>query len=122
MECAVFKYWCKLVRVVDGDTIDIDLDLGFSVWVLKQRVRLLGINTPESRTRNLAEKKLGLLAKERLIELLPNTFVIQTYKDKKGKYGRLLGTPYVKDVDICKQLMEEGHAREYYGGKKEPWV
>ena len=118
----MFKYWCKLVRVVDGDTIDIDLDLGFSVWVLKQRVRLLGINTPESRTRNLAEKKLGLLAKERLIELLPNTFVIQTYKDEKGKYGRILGTPYVNDVDICKQLMEEGHAREYYGGKKEPWV
>ena len=122
MECVVFKYWCKLVKIVDGDTIDISLDLGFSVWMLKQRVRLLGINTPESRTRNLAEKKLGVAAKARLEALLPPTFIIQTAKDGKGKYGRILGTPYVDGVDICQQLIEEGHAREYHGGKKEPWV
>jgi len=117
-----YEYKCKLVRIIDGDTIDISLDLGFSVWMLKQRVRLLGINSPESRTRNLAEKKLGLAAKARLEALLPNTFIIQTTKDGRGKYGRILGTPYVDGVDICQQLIEEGHAREYHGGKKEPWV
>ena len=64
-----FVYNCNLVKVVDGDTIDVDVDLGFDCWLRNKRVRLMGIDTPESRTRNLAEKALGLKAKERLIEL-----------------------------------------------------
>ena len=55
----MYEYKCTLLRVVDGDTIDVDIDLGFKVWLRKERVRMVGIDTPESRTRNLAEKKLG---------------------------------------------------------------
>ena len=106
----MYEYRCVLRRVVDGDTIDVDIDLGFKVWLRKERVRLYGINTPESRTRNLAEKKLGLLAKKRLKELLQKNFTIRTEKDGKGKFGRILGVPYVEGHNICEQLIEEGHA------------
>tara|TARA_R110000751_G_scaffold2032_2_gene10908 strand:- start:1133 stop:1495 length:363 start_codon:yes stop_codon:yes gene_type:complete len=112
-----YTYKCTLVRVVDGDTLDVDIDLGFDVWLKKQRVRLVGIDTPESRTRNLGEKALGLAAKARLIELCGDLITVQSHG--KGKYGRILGTPYDKDgVDICKVLVDEGHAVEYFGGKK----
>ena len=80
-----YRYKATLLRVVDGDTIDIDVDLGFGVWLRKQRVRLMGIDTPESRTRNLAEKELGLASKARLEELLSvSQFTIITHKDGKG--------------------------------------
>ncbi|QDP46216.1 MAG: putative nuclease-like protein [Prokaryotic dsDNA virus sp.] len=119
----MYEYRCVLRRVVDGDTIDVDIDLGFKVWLRKERVRLYGINTPESRTRNLDEKKLGLLAKARLKELLQKNFTIRTEKDGKGKFGRILGVPYVEGHNICEQLIEEGHARSYFGyGPKEPWT
>jgi len=116
------EYRCSLDRVIDGDTIDVHIDLGFKIILSKERVRLLGINTPESRTRNLAEKALGLAAKARLKELLPKKFIIKTFKDEKGKFGRILGLPFVEDVDICQQLIDEGHARVYHGGTKVPWV
>jgi len=119
----MYEYRCILRRVIDGDTIDVDIDLGFKVFLQKERVRLYGINTPESRTRNLAEKKLGLASKARLKELLPKTFIVRTEKDGKGKFGRILGIPLVEGVNICEQLIEEGHARSYFGyGPKEPWV
>ena len=112
-----FVYQAELERVVDGDTVDVTLDLGFDVKLHKQRVRLHGIDTPESRTRNLAEKKLGLAAKERLKELCVGTFKVKSLG--KGKYGRVLGIPYTEDgQDICQLLIDEGHAVEYYGGKK----
>jgi len=112
-----FVYRATLDRVVDGDTFDCILDLGFDVKLHKQRVRLHGIDTPESRTRDLAEKKLGLAAKERLKELCVGSFKVKSHG--KGKYGRILGTPYTEDgKDICKILIEEGHAVEYYGGTK----
>jgi len=112
-----FVYQAELDRVVDGDTIDIILDLGFDVKLHKQRVRLHGIDTPESRTRDLTEKKLGLAAKERLQELCVGKFKIKSLG--KGKYGRILGIPYTEDgEDICQILIKEGHAVEYYGGKK----
>ena len=112
-----FVYQAELERVVDGDTVDVTLDLGFDVKLHKQRVRLHGIDTPESRTRNLAEKKLGLAAKERLKELCVGRFKVKSLG--KGKYGRILGIPYTEDgQDICKMLIDEGHAVEYYGGKK----
>lgn len=112
-----FVYQAELDRVVDGDTVDVILDLGFDVKLHKQRVRLAGIDTPESRTRDLAEKKLGLAAKERLKELCVGTFKIKSLG--KGKYGRILGIPYTEDgEDICQMLIKEGHAVVYDGGKK----
>ena len=112
-----FGYQAELERVVDGDTVDVTLDLGFDVKLHKQRVRLHGIDTPESRTRNLEEKKLGLAAKERLKELCVGRFKVKSLG--KGKYGRVLGIPYTEDgQDICQLLIDEGHAVEYYGGKK----
>jgi len=112
-----YVYEAELERVIDGDTIDITLRLGFDVNLKKQRVRLHGIDTPESRTRNLEEKKLGLAAKDRLKELCIGRFKIKSLG--KGKYGRILGIPYDQDgADICKTLVNEGHAVEYFGGKK----
>ena len=112
-----FVYNAILERVVDGDTVDVTLDLGFSVHLKKQRCRLAGIDTPESRTRNLEEKTLGLKAKERLKELCVGSFKIQSLG--KGKYGRILAIPYTEDgQDICQMLVNEGHAVEYHGGTK----
>ena len=76
-----YIYTATLVRIIDADTLDCDIDLGFGVWIRKQRVRFRGIDTPESRTRNLEDNK-----------------------------------------SVCEVLKKEGHAREYFGGKKEPWV
>ena len=112
----MYTYRAKLDRVIDGDTIDANIDLGFDVSVHK-RIRLTGIDTPESRTRDLAEKKLGLAAKERLKELCIGK--IQVKSLGKGKYGRILGIPYTEDGrDICDVLVKEGHAVEYHGGTK----
>ena len=121
-ELRMHEYRCSLDRIIDGDTIDVHIDLGFKITLSNERVRLLGINTPESRTRNLEEKALGLAAKARLKELLPKKFIIKTFKDEKGKFGRILGLPFVEGVDICQQLVDEGHARVYHGGTKIPWV
>jgi micrococcal nuclease len=112
-----FVYNAILERVVDGDTIDVTLDLGFNVFLKKQRCRLAGIDTPESRTRDLAEKKLGLEAKARLTELCGHTLKIKSLG--RGKFGRILAIPYTNDnEDICQILIQEGHAVEYWGGKK----
>ena len=113
----MYEYKCTVDRIVDGDTIDVILDLGFDVKLHKQRVRLAGIDTPESRTRDLAEKKLGLAAKERLKELCFGKFKIKSLG--KGKYGRIIGIPYTENgEDICQILIKEGHAVEYHGGTK----
>jgi|TARA_R110000868_G_scaffold381300_1_gene647680 micrococcal nuclease len=112
-----FVYNAILERVIDGDTIDVTLDLGFSCFLHKQRVRLAGIDTPESRTRNLEEKALGLKAKKRLVEVCIGSFKIKSLG--KGKYGRILGIPYTEDgEDICQMLIKEKHAVEYWGGTK----
>jgi len=112
-----FVYNARLDRIVDGDTFDCILDLGFDVKLHKQRVRLAGIDTPESRTRDLEEKKLGLAAKERLQELCVGKLKIKSLG--KGKYGRILGILYTEDgQDICQMLIDEGHAVEYHGGTK----
>tara|TARA_R100001480_G_C4716824_1_gene179445 strand:- start:412 stop:792 length:381 start_codon:yes stop_codon:yes gene_type:complete len=112
-----FVYNAILERVVDGDTIDVTLDLGFNVFLKKQRCRLAGIDTPESRTRDLAEKKLGLQAKARLTELCGEKLKIKSLG--RGKFGRILAIPYTNDnEDICQILIQENHAVEYWGGKK----
>ena len=122
----MFDYRCKLLRVVDGDTIDVNLDLGFNVWH-KARVRMLGIDTPEKRTRNLEEKALGLASTARLKELLKGSKIEIECSKEKGKFGRVLGIVWATDkagnrVDCNNQLVVEGHARPYFGGKKEAWV
>ena len=122
----MFDYPCKVTRVVDGDTIDVNIDLGFSVWH-KARVRMLGIDTPESRTRRLEEKALGLASKARLKEMLKGNKIKIECSKEKGKFGRVLAIVWATDKDgnemNCNdQLMSEGHARPYFGGKKVPWV
>jgi micrococcal nuclease len=120
----MYEYKAKITRVVDGDTVDALIDCGFSVF-RQERIRLYGINAPESRTRDKEEKKRGLAAKARLKELIKegkNQVIVQTEVDKKGKFGRLLGKLYNEDVNIDKTyneiLLDEGHAVEYFGGKK----
>ena len=113
----MYEYKAHVVKVVDGDTVDVDIDLGFGIVMKDERVRIMGIDTPESRTRDLAEKKLGLAAKERLKELCCGKLKVKSLG--KGKYGRILGIPYTEDgKDICQMLIKEGHAVEYHGGKK----
>ena len=109
----MYEYNATLLRVVDGDTLDASIDLGFDVWV-KKRVRLYGINAPESRTRDLEEKKKGIAAKEKLQELLEASngiFVIKSHG--VGKYGRCLGVIYIDDDNINERLINEGFAKEY---------
>ena len=118
-----FVYNAILERVVDGDTIYITLDLGFNTFLTRQRVRLFGLDTPESRINTkryperAKEKVMGKAAKERLAELCVGNFKVKSLG--KGKYGRILGIPYTEDgKDICQMLIEENHAVEYFGGTK----
>ena len=122
-----YFYGAKLLRVVDGDTIDALIDLGFKTFV-KNRIRYMGIDTWESRTRDLEEKKKGKAAKARNKELLEQNdgkFLVQSHG--LGKYGRLLGEVYIEKYDDKTEggpfsvngiLKVEGHAYEYFGGKK----
>ena len=120
-EVKKYGYSCKLLRVVDGDTADAMIDLGFDVWV-KSRIRFYGVDTWESRTRNLEEKKLGLAAKAYVKDLLENSdegkFALRSYGT--GKYGRVLGELFVKGEtkSLNDLLIENGHAYAYEGGKK----
>ena len=122
-----YVYRCIVTRVVDGDTCDVSIDLGFDCWI-KDRVRLMGIDTPESRTRNLEEKALGLASKARLKELLKGKKIkLETSKEGKGKFGRVLADVITIDkegneINCNNQLIQEGHARPYFGGSKVPWV
>ena len=117
----MFEYKCKLVKVVDGDTVDVDIDLGFGVWLQKQRIRLYGIDTPESRTSDAEEKIYGLAAKERMQKWLDGgNLKIVTHKDAKGKYGRILGKFKMKDGSILNEnMIDDHHAVAYYGQSKD---
>jgi micrococcal nuclease len=109
----MYTYNAELIRVIDGDTIEAMVDLGFHTWH-KVTVRLYGINTPETRTRDLKEKERGLAAKKRLIELLKDgKFMLES--QGIGKYGRCLGVIYVEDfeVNLNRMLVQEGHAEIY---------
>ena len=123
-----YVYRAKILRVIDGDTVDIDLDLGFGIVYAKQRVRLLGIDTPESRTRDLTEKFYGNLAKDFLKSLLQvgETYNLQTTLDK-GKFGRILGDFLVDDdvkvetpeVSVNQLMLDNHHAVKYRGQNKD---
>jgi|TARA_R110000822_G_scaffold35982_10_gene101390 micrococcal nuclease len=130
----MYEYKCKILRVVDGDTVDIDIDLGFGIWVHKERVRMMGIDTPESRTRDLVEKQFGLASKVRLKELLPvgsiqilKTEIDKSGEDKKGKFGRVLGDflierkvggSHEQNVRVTSIMIDEGHGVKYFGQNK----
>jgi micrococcal nuclease len=118
------------VKVVDGDTVDVDIDLGFGVWLKDERVRMMGIDTPESRTSDKVEKLFGLAAKQKLKSLLGKSPILKTQvskdgEDMKGKFGRILGDFDVYDADkdawrpATDVLIETGNAVAYFGGSKE---
>ena len=114
----MYEYKCDITRVVDGDTVDAEIDLGFDI-IFKSRIRLYGIDTPESRTRDKDEKARGLMSKEYLIdELSKGQVVIKTHKDKKGKFGRVLGEMYVGDRNINLMMVDDFLAVEYKGQSK----
>ena len=124
----MYEYRATIIKVIDGDTVDVDIDLGFGIILRDERVRIMGIDTPESRTRDQVEKKFGLAAKKRLTELLGKTSVLKTQinkngEDMKGKFGRILGDFSVYNYDTWKPVTEvmisEGHAVPYKGGSKE---
>ena len=117
----MYEYQAIIKRVVDGDTVDIDIDLGFGVMLRDERVRIMGIDTPESRTRDAVEKVFGLAAKERLKKLLGKKSVLKCKEyDSKGKFGRILGDFTTNDGRMVTDvLVEEGHAVAYFGGSKE---
>ena len=134
----MYEYRANIVRVVDGDTVDVDIDLGFGVWLHKQRIRLYGIDSPESRTRDLDEKKYGLMAKEFLKKELADGAVLKTRLDGKGKYGRILGEFItIKETEagidangspvesikyrhnVNEYMIERHHAVKYHGRSKQ---
>lgn len=120
----MYEYKCEILKVIDGDTVDVDIDLGFGVWLRNERVRIMGIDTPESRTSDKTEKKFGLAAKAKLKSLLGSKGVLKTQvnkngEDMKGKFGRILGDFQIGVTTASKILCEEGHAVPYFGGSKE---
>ena len=124
-ENTMYEYRCTVVKIIDGDTVDVDIDLGFGVWMKKQRIRMFGIDTPESRTRDLEEKKYGLAAKDFMTKMLDDDggITLKTHKDKEGKFGRILGelwrTTNYADKSINQYLIDKHHAVEYFGQSKE---
>ena len=121
----MYEYRVKVLRVVDGDTVDVDIELGFGVVLADERVRVMGIDTPESRTSDEVEKLFGKAAKHRLEELLGETAILQTQiskngEDMKGKFGRILGDFVAPDGRLVTEIMTEGgYCVPYFGGSKD---
>ena len=121
----MYHYPCKIIKIVDGDTVDVDIDLGFGVWMKNQRIRMYGIDAPESRTSNQTEKVYGVASKRFLEGMCDdkNGLVLRTHKDKKGKFGRILGelwrTTDYADQSINEYMIEKYHAVRYMGQSKD---
>ena len=120
----MYEYRAHVLKVIDGDTVDVDIDLGFEVMLKDQRVRIMGIDTPESRTRDKVEDLFGEAAKARVAQLLSGKVVLKTQinkkgEDMKGKFGRILGDFVIGDRMLTDIMIEEGHAVAYFGGSKE---
>lgn len=118
----MYEYRCKIIKVVDGDTADVDIDLGFGVWLNKQRIRFMGIDTPESRTSDKLEKVFGLYAKEYVLEHLPvgSMQTLKTFKDGTGKFGRILGDFIIDgDKTLIEKMIDEGVGTAYHGQSKD---
>ena len=116
-----YEYNVSVVKVVDGDTVDVDIDLGFGMIYKKQRVRMLGIDTPESRTRDLVEKKFGKASKKHLKAILEEAESIELVSHDKGKFGRILGDLFIgsNETSVNQQMILDHHAVAYTGGNKE---
>ena len=115
------EYRAKVIKIVDGDTVDLDIDLGFDVVLANQRVRLYGIDTPESRTIDAEEKYYGQLSKQFLVDYCPvgSNITLKTHlDDERGKFGRILGELYVNNVNLNEQMVEEHLAVPYEGQSK----
>ena len=124
----MYEYRVKIIKVIDGDTVDVDIDLGFGVTLTDERVRIMGIDTPESRTRDKVEKVFGKAAKQALLDMLGETSILKTQinragEDMIGKFGWILGDFIVdrhgESISVVDALIEDGHAVDYYGGSKE---
>jgi micrococcal nuclease len=123
----MYEYRAKVIKVIDGDTADVDIDLGFDVVLKKQRIRFMGIDTPESRTSDEVEKMYGNMAKDFVKSFLKDGeyVTLKTFKDDRGKFGRVLGDFSVYDsekdryVDLTKLMIEKHHAVPYHGQSKD---
>ena len=123
----MYTYSATILRVVDGDTVDVDIDLGFDMTLKKQRIRLYGVDTPESRTRDLEEKKHGFAAKEFVQSYLPvgTKQTLKTKLDDRGKFGRILGEFVAFDIandresTVNQLLIDNYHGVAYYGQSKD---
>ena len=112
----MYEYRVKIIKVIDGDTVDVDIDLGFGITLTDERVRIMGIDTPESRTRDKVEKVFGKAAKQALLDMLGKTSILKTQinrdgEDMKGKFGRILGDFIVdrntKEAETCLKVLKE---------------
>ena len=114
------EYKARIIKIVDGDTIKCDIDLGFDIVMANQTIRLYGVDTPESRTSDKEEKYYGNLSKQFLNDYCPKGtwIILRTHLDKKGKFGRILGELIVNDTNLNKALIEENLAVEYFGQSK----
>ena len=117
----MYEYKATVIKIIDGDTIDVDIHLGFDIMLRKQRISLYGIDCPESRTRNLEEKQRGLLSKGYLLDKIPVGTDIKLKSKERGKFGRILGEifEYNKTISINKAMCDEGYAVPYEGQGKE---
>ena len=122
----MYEYRCKILRVVDGDTVDVDIDVGFGMWMHKERVRMMGIDTPESRTRDKVEKKFGLASKQFVKDMMPvgskqvlKTQIDRSGEDKKGKFGRILGDFLIDGKKLTETMIKEGYGVVYTGQNKD---
>ncbi len=119
----MYEYKAIVDRVIDGDTVDVDIDLGFNVWLKKQRIRLYGIDTPESRTRDKIEKIFGKLAKQKVLEFCPvgSSIILQTKTDdSRGKYGRILGELVtLEGTNVNTYLIQNNYGVSYFGKSKD---
>jgi micrococcal nuclease len=117
----MYEYMCEIVRVVDGDTVDVNINLGFGIWKYNERIRLYGIDTPETRTKDLVEKKFGNLATDFVKKMMPigSKQTLITIYDKAGKFGRFFGTFKLEDGTIVNELLIDNHlAVRYHGQNK----
>ena len=118
----MYEYNCKIVRIIDGDTVDVNIDLGFAVWLNKQRIRLFGVDTPESRTRDAVEKKFGIMAKNFVKGRLPvgSMQILRTrLDDSRGKFGRILGEFVLEETTLNQLLIVTNNGVPYFRQSKE---
>lgn len=116
----MYEYRCTIIKIVDGDTVDVDIDLGFNIWVHNERIRFFGIDTPESRTSDKVEKIFGNYAKKYVEKIMPvgSKQILKTMKDEGGKYGRILGDFIIDDGSLVEKMINERVGAPYNAENK----